>query len=95
MNKILYHSTRDHRETATASQAILKGLAGKGGLFVPDRIPRLETSLSDMADLSYQEIAYEVMKLFLKILRKKIDTGDGQTVIKTVRGVGYKLEAGA
>ena len=28
----------------------------------------------------------------MKILRKKLDLGDGGTVIKTVRGVGYKLE---
>ena len=30
----------------------------------------------------------------MKILRKKLDLGDGETIIKTVRGVGYKLEAG-
>ena len=30
---------------------------------------------------------------YMKILRKKLDTGDGRTIIKTVRGVGYKLEA--
>ena len=30
---------------------------------------------------------------YMKILRKKLDLGDGGTVIKTVRGVGYKLEA--
>ena len=30
---------------------------------------------------------------YMKILRKKLDLGDGETAIRTVRGVGYKLEA--
>ena len=32
---LLYKSTRDAEKTVTASQAILKGLADDGGLFVP------------------------------------------------------------
>ena len=31
---------------------------------------------------------------YIKILRKKLDLGDGETAIKTVRGIGYKLEVG-
>lgn len=49
----------------TASQAILRGLAEDGGLFVPVRIPRLEAGLKALADMNYQGTAYEVMKLFL------------------------------
>lgn len=30
---LIYKSTRNNQETATASEAILKGLAGEGGLF--------------------------------------------------------------
>ena len=99
MNKILYHSTRDHRETATASQAILKGLAGKGGLFVPDRIPRLELSLSDLTDRSYQEIAYEVMRLFLtdfteEELRYCIDQAyDSKFDVETIASLVKKSDA--
>ena len=62
---ILYNSTRDNSKTVTASQAILKGLADDGGLFVPDRIPTLDKSIEELAKMSYQETAYEVMKLFL------------------------------
>ena len=36
---LLYKSTRDAEKTVTASQAILKGLADDGGLFVPVPIP--------------------------------------------------------
>ena len=62
---MIYHSTRNNNETATASQAILKGLAGQGGLFVPEEIPRLAVSFSSLSRMTYQETAYEVMKLFL------------------------------
>jgi threonine synthase len=61
---LLYKSTRSENETVTASQAILKGLADDGGLFVPTSIPKLSTSISDLAEMTYQEVAYEVMKLF-------------------------------
>ena len=64
MNSV-YHSTRNSEETATASEAILKGLTSDGGLFVPDSIPKLNVSLEDLTQMSYQEIAYAVMKEFL------------------------------
>ena len=57
----LYRSTRNADETATASEAILKGLAENGGLFVPDEIPALDISFEDLAEMNYQEVAYEVM----------------------------------
>ena len=63
--ELLYRSTRNHETAVTASQAILQGLAGDGGLFVPDQIPALDVSLEKLAGMTYQETAYEVMKLFL------------------------------
>ena len=63
--ELLYKSTRGDKAEITASQAILQGLAGDGGLFVPVRIPRLDISLKELAGMSYQKTAYEVMKLFL------------------------------
>ena len=62
---LVYHSTRNSEETATASEAILKVLTSDGGLFVPDSIPKLNVSLEDLTQMSYQEIAYAVMKEFL------------------------------
>ena len=61
--ELIYRSTRNANETATASKAILKGLANEGGLFVPDSIPALDVSLTDLAQMNYQQVAYEVMKL--------------------------------
>ena len=62
--EVLYSSTRNGEPKFTASQAILKGLADDGGLFVPDHIPALSCSMRDLSGKSYQEVAYEVMKLF-------------------------------
>ena len=62
---VLYSSTRNGDVKFTASQAILKGLADDGGLFVPDSIPALDVSLDELAGMTYQETAYAVMKLFL------------------------------
>ena len=63
--EVLYSSTRSRGNPVKASEAILKGLADDGGLFVPDHIPALDKSLIEFAGMTYQETAYEVMKLFL------------------------------
>lgn len=65
MAQLLYNSTRNSNETVTASTAVLKGLADDGGLFVPECIPQLDVSMDALGDMSYGEVAYEVMKLFL------------------------------
>ncbi len=62
-------------------------LAQNIGIVVPreiilDRIWGLE------ADVSSNNI-----DSYMKLLRKKLDLGKGHTIIKTVRGVGYKLVA--
>lgn len=62
--ELMYQSTRSEDIKVTASQAILKGLADDGGLFVPVSIPKLDVSLEDVSKMTYQETAYEVMKLF-------------------------------
>ena len=62
---LMYSSTRNGDKKFTASQAILKGLADDGGLFVPESIPALDVTLDELAKMSYQETAYAVMKQFL------------------------------
>jgi threonine synthase len=63
--EIMYESTRNSKERVTASQAVLKGLAPDGGLYVPERIPVLDKTLEEFSDMDYRQTAYEVMKLFL------------------------------
>ena len=62
--ELMYNSTRNANDKVTASQAILKGLADDGGLFVPEQIPALDKTIEELAGMSYQETAYEVMKKF-------------------------------
>ncbi|MEJ8743630.1 threonine synthase [Mediterraneibacter sp. HCN-7094] len=62
---LLYKSTRNADKTVTASQAILKGLAEDGGLFVPTELPKLDVTMNELKTMSYQETAYVVMKQFL------------------------------
>ena len=63
---INYVSTRDEsRQEISASQAILKGLADDGGLYVPTSIPKLDVPFEKLSTMTYQEVAYEVLKLYL------------------------------
>lgn len=71
MKKLTYQSTRGGESGVTASQAILKGIASDGGLFMPEEIPQLDKTMEELSGLSYKEIAYEVMKLYLTDFTKK------------------------
>ncbi len=62
---VKYFSTRGGGSAVSASEAVLKGLAEDGGLFFPDHIPALTKSLKELSEMSYQDVAYEVMRLFL------------------------------
>ena len=62
---LMFKSTRNADNRVTASMAVLKGLAEDGGLFVPERIPALDIPVDALADMSYHETAYAVMKQFL------------------------------
>ena len=62
-----YHSTRDSSRQVSAAQAIARGLAPDGGLFVPDVLPRLELEeLKALADLDYPSRAAAIMGKFLE-----------------------------
>uniref|UniRef100_UPI003564E9EF threonine synthase n=1 Tax=Enterocloster aldenensis TaxID=358742 RepID=UPI003564E9EF len=62
---LTYQSTRGGETGVPASMAILKGLAEDGGLFMPTEIPELDVPMEKLGAMTYQETAYEVMKLFL------------------------------
>ena len=51
---LLYKSTRNAEKTVTASEAILKGLAEDGGLFVPESVPKLDVSMQELKSMTYQ-----------------------------------------
>ena len=52
--EVMYKSTRSD-QTVTASQAILKGLASDGGLFVPVTLPKLNVSIEELKENALQD----------------------------------------
>ncbi len=44
--------------------AVMTGLAPDGGLLLPEKLPNIGNKLEAWRDLSYQELAFEVMRLF-------------------------------
>ncbi len=65
MTELHYISTRDKNNRVTASQAILKGIAEDGGLYVPTTMPQLSLNWETLQHQSYQEIAFPILKVFL------------------------------
>ncbi|MDF2879945.1 MAG: thrC [Clostridiaceae bacterium] len=61
---ILYKSTRGKDDFITASEAIIKGMAENGGLYVPNEIPRLECNLKDFVSMDFRELAYFIVHIF-------------------------------
>ena len=64
MKEITYQSTRGGEKGLTASKAILQGLAADGGLFVPDHIPPMKESFDELKELTYQELAFKILRKF-------------------------------
>ena len=62
---MFYYSTRGDKTKCTASQAILKGLADDGGLFVPESFPALPVELDKLPSMSYKDVAFCILKAFL------------------------------
>ena len=59
----LYHSTRDESRKVTADEAILRGIAPDGGLYVPESLPRL--SLPELLPLDAYSLWARVLSAVL------------------------------
>ena len=59
---LMYKSTRGDKKLLTASEAVIRGLADDGGLFVPVEFPKLSLPVSELVGKDYKEIAYFVLK---------------------------------
>ncbi len=58
---MLYHSTSNHQTAVRLEQAVIKGLAPDGGLYVPDALPRLPKAfLRNMSAMTLQEMSYAI-----------------------------------
>ena len=96
-------STRGGSEKVTAAQAIVKGLADNGGLYVPEKFPEVTgAELENMLGMDYPERACEILSKYLgdydkaelldacKAAYAKFD-GDPAPLVKIDDGV-YMLE---
>jgi threonine synthase len=60
-----YYSTNKSVAEANLQEAVVKGLAGDKGLFMPERINALPASFyENITKMSFQEIAYAVADAF-------------------------------
>ncbi|MCR4719250.1 MAG: threonine synthase [Firmicutes bacterium] len=67
-----YNSTRNSDISISSAEAIKKGLADDGGLFVPKSFPEITISqIQKLADMSYRERAFEILSLFLTDFTKE------------------------
>ena len=66
-----YQSTRGFKEKMTASEAILRGLAPDGGLYVPNSIPKYEIKEDNFLTQTYQELAFDIMSPLLSDFTEK------------------------
>ena len=63
---ILYYSTNEKAQRVSFHEALLKGLAPDGGLYMPDVIPFMEHGFfEDLTGKTYSEVAFAVARLFL------------------------------
>jgi len=77
---VRYVSTRGGGKPQAFTDILLEGLAPDGGLYLPERFPRLSASdLSAMRSMSYRELAFAVLSKFaddipVADLRRLVDT---------------------
>ena len=63
---MLYVSTRGHADRKHFCEILLEGLAPDGGLYLPERYPRVDaTTLDRWRGLPYAELAFEVLSLYI------------------------------
>ena len=79
-----YISTTGDSPAVDFETAILDGFAEDGGLYVPESLPQIsQAQLAQWADLSYTELAYEILSLFID--RKVISP----TELENILNVAY------
>lgn len=100
---IQYVSTRDAHNMVSASQAILKGIAEDGGLYVPTQMPTVHLDWEELKNQSYQEVAFPILNAFLSdftdeellhCIHSAYDTSFDDSAIAPVKKVGsqYVME---
>ena len=78
---MLYSSTRGNDKNINFVQVMLNGLAKDGGLYIPNKIPKIsQKKLQELRTLSYVDLAYEVTKEF--VVSKDISREEYKLILK-------------
>lgn len=72
-----YKSTRGEVTGIAFKDAVMMGLASDGGLLLPESLPDFSGSLADWKDLSYSDLAFNIMSEFID----DISAGDLRDII--------------
>lgn len=94
-----YNSTRNKDLIVSAGEAIARGISPDGGLYVPEKFPKL-MDLKDLINMTYKELAAYVLDLYFEELgtEKLIEASkaaydnkfpDEVTPIKTIDNISY------
>lgn len=87
---IQYYSTNKKSPKVTFGEALLKGLAPDGGLYMPDRIPTFtKDEIYSFTSMEYHEIAYNV---FRKFFEGEIADSEIKTMTKNAYNFDVPLE---
>jgi threonine synthase len=66
MSQTRYFSTRGGNETLSFDEAVLRGLAPNGGLYIPTEIPTLPANWeTEWEGLSFPELSHRILSLFV------------------------------
>jgi len=69
-SNLYYQSTRGNKKRVLSAEAVIKGIADDGGLFVPETIPQASKYLYKLKSIDYKELAFLIMKEFLTDYRQ-------------------------
>lgn len=61
---MLYKSTRGKGKVVKASEAIIKGIAEDGGLYIPEEFPKITESFEELGAMTYQQLAFYIIKKY-------------------------------
>lgn len=76
---MILYNTRDKNNRVTFSEAVLKGIAQDGGLFMPESLPIMPLNFfKDAHSKSFPEIAYDIA---LALLKEEIDPSSLKGII--------------
>jgi len=65
MKNIQYHSTRSGKDPVSFAEAVVRGIAPDGGLYVPTSFPSIDIRDPRLRDYSYQQLAENILTLFI------------------------------